>query len=344
MEEITQIEKKDSIKEFIEKAAPYIQKIIANWKKLLIINGIVAVVSSTFLLLFVKNYYDSTITIMPEYGDTGSMLGSLGGLAAFAGINVGEGIPTEIYQNLLSSEDVLKPVIYEKYKSMEFDKKVNLIEYFEIEIKTINEKAPLYLRERDKFLQMVEILNKSVITTSIERATNILTVTVRTEEPILSSEISNNLVKSLDEYVRIKRKSKAKEQRIYIDERVNQVKDSLANVENQLKNFREQNRIVGQSPQLLLEQGRLQRALEIQQTIFVELTKQLELVKLDEIKDTPIINIREQAGVPIKKAGPKRSIFILLILCLSVIISTVWVTHKEKIIEIFVLIKKSTTI
>lgn len=85
MEEITQPEKKDSIKEFIEKAAPYIKKIAANWKKLLIINGIVAVVSAAFLLMFVKNYYDSTITILPDYGAS-SGLGGLSGLAVIGGM------------------------------------------------------------------------------------------------------------------------------------------------------------------------------------------------------------------------------------------------------------------
>jgi len=312
-EEVPTEENKDSIKEFIEKAAPYIKKIAANWKKLLLINGIVAVVAAAILLLFVNNYYDSTITIMPDYGGN-NMFGGLSGLAAMAGINVGETTPTEIYNNILYSESVLAPVIYSKYKTNEYDKPVNLIEYYEIDLKTVSKDDPIDLQKRDKLLQMIEKINKNILTSSVDRLTNILNATVRTNEPSLSSEISNNLVKSLDEYVRTKRKSNAKEQRIYIEERVNQVNDSLTIVENQLKNFREQNRIVAQSPQLLLEQGRLTRALEIQQTIFIELTKQMELVKLEEIKDAPIINIREEAGLPIVKAGPSRVKYLLILL------------------------------
>lgn len=331
MEEIKETEKKDSIKEFIEKAAPYIKILIANWKKLLIINGIVAVVAAAFLLLFVKNYYDSTITIMPDYGSSSSMLGSLGGLAAMAGFSVGEATPTEIYNNLIYSETVLRPVIYAKYHTEEFERPVNLIEYFEIVPKTVSENAPKELQERDKFLQMVEEFNKGLLKSSVDRLTTIMTASIRTNEPALSSEIINNLAESLDDYVRTKRKSNAKEQRIYVEERVKQVKDSLTLVENQLKAFREQNRIVAQSPQLLLEQGRLQRTLEIQQTIFIELTKQLELIKLEEIKDSPIINIKEEAGIPIVKAGPRRSVYLIIIMLISTCLTIVHNLFKEKI-------------
>jgi len=343
-EEIKEPEKKDSIKEFIEKAAPYLKILIVNWKKLLIINGIVAVVSAAFLLLFVKNYYDSTITIMPDYGVNAS-LGGLSSLAAMAGFSVGQTAPNEIYNNLIYSESVLKPVIYAKYKTEEFEKPVNLIEYFEIEPNTVSEEAPKELQERDKFIQMMESFSKNILTSSVDRITTILSVSVRTNEPAMSSEIANNIVKSLDHYVRTKRKSNAKEQRIYIEERVKQVKDSLTIVENKLKAFREQNRIVGQSPQLLLEQGRLQRELEIQQTIFIELTKQMELIKLEEIKDAPIINIREEAGIPIVKAGPSRLKLLVIVLLLTFIFITGYILFLKDIIRnyrkaIFLYLKK----
>lgn len=332
-------EKKDSIKEFIEKAAPYIKIILANWKRLLIINGIITVLSVAFLLLFVKNYYDNTITILPDYGAT-SGFGGLSGLAAMAGINVSEGTPTEIYQNLIESETVLKPVIYKKYKTKEFEDSVNLIEYFEIEVKTASDDAPEEIKKRDKFLQVVEKFNKSILTTNFDRVTSILTATIRTHEPNLSADVANSLAESLDEYIRTQRKTNASEQRVYLEERIGQVKDSLTFVENQLKNFREQNRIVAQSPQLLLEQGRLQRSLEIQQTVFIELTKQMELIKLDEIKDAPIVNIREKAIETVKKTGPSRLKYLIIIMFFIFSGSCLWFIYKVKINEIYSTLRK----
>jgi uncharacterized protein involved in exopolysaccharide biosynthesis len=146
---------------------------------------------------------------------------------------------------------------------------------------------------------------------------------VRTAEPQISSAIANNMVKSLDLYVRTKRKSNATMQLMYIEQRVSQINDSLSIAENALKDFLSNNRVTTQSPQLILEQSRLNRQIQIYQTIVIELIRQLEIARIDEIRDAPIINVQEWAGVPIVKAGPKRRQYVILvfilILCFSIL-------------------------
>ena len=66
--------------------------------------------------------------------------------------------------------------------------------------------------------------------------------------------------------------------------------------------------------------------------MYIELTKQIELIKLEEFKDAPIINIREEAGIPIQKAGPKRSIYLILIFLITVTISFALTILKNDII------------
>ena len=124
---------------------------------------------------------------LPDYGNNGNMLGGLSGLAAIAGINVGEGAPTEIYNNLLYSESVLAPVIYNKYSTAEYRDPVDLIKYFEIEPKYVSNDSPDSLIRRDEFLQMIDKLNGSIVNSSVDRLTSILTISVRTEEPKLSA-------------------------------------------------------------------------------------------------------------------------------------------------------------
>ena len=78
------------------------------------------------------------------------------------------------------------------------------------------------------------------------------------------------------------------------------MKQDLTKAENRLKEFREKNRQV-LSPQLLLEQERLIRDVQINATIYTELRKQFELVKIEEVKNIPIINIMDTARAPAKK-------------------------------------------
>ena len=64
--------------------------------------------------------------------------------------------PTEIYQNLISSETVLQNVIYAKYKTKEFSDSVNLIKYFEMD-ETDDNPA---IQKRKNFLKLYEIFTK----------------------------------------------------------------------------------------------------------------------------------------------------------------------------------------
>jgi len=317
----------EKIQDFIDKFRPYFLKLWNKRKKFLIINGIVLAITLLILLFLVKPYYESTVVILPEYGNKTNMLSQLSGLAALAGVNVGSGAPTEIYQNLVQSESVMAPVIYSKYLTKEYPDSVNLIQYFNIKLEDPNPE----IQKRKRYITVSDLLIKSLISTDVDRMTKILTVKVTMPEAQLSADVVNKLVASLDEYIRTKRKSYAGEQRYYLEKRVEQIKDSLNFCENKLRDFREQNRMITQSPNLLLEQGRLMRNVEIQQNVYIELTKQLELAKIDEIRDTPILNIKENAQNPILKAGPKRVLTLILILFFSVLATATYFLFEDVI-------------
>ena len=95
------------VQRLCKKIKPYKERLWAVRKKFFIANLIVLILAVVFLLFIVKPYYESTVTILPEYGNKSSMLSQLSGLAAIAGVNVGEAAPTEIYQNMITSETVL---------------------------------------------------------------------------------------------------------------------------------------------------------------------------------------------------------------------------------------------
>ncbi len=326
----------ERFKQAVEKWRPILFRLWQKRKQFVYVNAIVLVLTLSYLLFLTHPYFDSAVVILPDYGgSSGSMLSQLSGLASLAGVSVGKGAPTEIYRNLITSESVLTPVIYSKYKTEEFEQPVNLIEYFELEP---DESLPDTLRQRKLFLSIYNNLVKNRITTDVDRMTKILTVTVRMPEAQLSADVVNRLVESLNNYVVTQMKTFASEQRKYLDKRIVQVKDSLALAENKLKEFTEKNRVVSQSPELLLEQQRLMRTVTIKQNVYIELMKQYELVKLQEVKDAPVLNIREKAKNPIKKAGPKRAISLILIMFFSGIFVGVYLMFSENIKEYYLLL------
>jgi uncharacterized protein involved in exopolysaccharide biosynthesis len=315
------------VQQLIEKLRPYILKLWTKRKKLLIINGTVLIITLVLLLFIIKPYFESTVAILPEYGSKSNMLSQLSGLAALAGMRVGEISATEIYQNLIQSESVIGPVIYGKYLTKEYPDSVNLIQYFEIDDKDKNPE----IQKRKRFLEVIKLFTKEHISTDIDRMTKILSVKATMPEAQLSADVVNKLVESLDEYIRTKRRSYAGDQRLYLQKRVEQIKDTLSICEDKLRDFRERNKMITQSPDLLLVQGRLIRNVEIQQNVYIELTKQLELTKLDEIKDIPILNIKEIAQNPVKKTGPNRFSKLILILFFSFLLSGTYILMEDNI-------------
>jgi len=322
----------DKLTDFIIKMKPYAALLWGERKQLVLFNGGVAVVSILVLLFIIKPYYQSTVTILPDFGNKSSdMLSQFSGLASIAGVNMGGDVSTQIYQNLITSEAVLNEVIYKKYQTKEYVQPVDLVEYFEIKP---DASLPDSLQKRKMFLTVYEMLTKGRIATGYELKTKILTVMVEMPESKLAADVANAVVTSLDKYVRTQRKSFATEQRKYLVSRVQQIKDTLTYCEDALKNFREKNRQVAQSPELLLEQNRLMRNVEIQQTIFIELTKQSELVKLAEVKDVPVVNVREYAKDPVTKTGPRRIITLAVVLFFSCICSAGWILRREKVYDV----------
>lgn len=273
--------------------------------------GLITLITIGYSLLL-SNKYRSTAIVLPD--SEGSKMGGLGGLAdlaSMAGVSVGGGKTwVELYPNIITSESVLKNVIYVKFKSKEFKDSVNLIQYLELD----NEDTlKNYDRAQEYLRKALEI--------NVDKKIRILTVSLVSDESQLAADIVNRVLKELDLFIKTKRISNASERREWIENRMKDVRRDLERSENTLKDFRERNRQIAGSPQLLLEQQRLMRDVEINSTIFIELKKQLELAKIDEINTMPIINILDLARQTTIKESPKRSVIVITMFILSLTVS-----------------------
>lgn len=69
---------------------------------------------------------------------------------------------------------------------------------------------------------------------------------------------------------------------------------------------------VGSMPGVGLEYSRKLREVKIQEAMFEQLTKQYEMAKLNEAKDSSSVQVLDEAVVPVKKSKPKRSQIVIL--------------------------------
>lgn len=283
-----------------------------------------ATLISVVAVLLQTNLYTAETSILPE-PDKGKLLGLTGmsDIAAAAGLSVGESPLSRLYPLIIKSARVMQKVIYARYLTSEMGDSTDLIQFWKIDGNS----------EEEKFERALTGLRSRVGVTFDNRLGTVI-VTVEMEASRLAADVANKITKELDLYTRTKRRTSVIVQREFIEQRLQEVEQSLRTAENTLRSFKEKNRRLGDSPQLLLDQGRLEREVQINSTIFIELKKQIEIAKIEETKNMPLVNVLDTARVPIERSSPRRRQIVVTVFVLSLLFATsVVVAHALPVVE-----------
>ena len=271
---------------------------------------IVTTAVSLVLSLIQSNVYTAETSLLPD--PEKSKLLSLGGLseiASAAGLSAGEAPLTRLYPMIIRSDRILSGVIHSKYSVLSRPDSVDLIQCWHLDDRPKDEANDLAL---NTLRSRMDLTFDSRLLTLILR--------VNMEEARLAADVANQITAQLDMYTRTKRRTSATAQREFIEQRVVETQSSLSTAEDRLRTFREKNRRIADSPWLLLEQARLEREVQVNSTVFIELKKQFEIAKIEEIKNIPVANILDSAKVPISRSSPRRTATVLWTFSLSLVI------------------------
>ncbi len=257
---------------------------LAIWVAVTVISAVVS--------LLLPEQYKASATILPSGSSTSS--GLLTQLGSFAGINMPRGETTSnLYPAIIKSRTLLGEVLASPYKNTTYK------DY----LLGDKEATPEALDGVYSFLN-------NTIDVKKDRDTGIIIVSFTYGEAEFTASVANEIIDKLDLYLKFRVNSEVSNQRKMIERRISEVQTVLSSVEEDLIEFREKNRVVELSPSLMISEGRLRRELEINNTIYVELTKQFELVKIEEIGDQQVMNVLDRASVPIYRSYPKRKIIV----------------------------------
>jgi len=302
----------------------FLDVIFKRWK--LIAKICFCVVFLTVVYSLVKSpIYTAEVTVLPpsESGVSGS-LSQLRNVAMQFGLTQGESSLDSplMYKKVLESRELINRVVQREYSSPRDKGKKTLIEIYNLsDVENTEEK--LYLAYK-RLLKSMKI--------KVDNVSMTLTLSIDAYDPQLAADIANVMVEELDKLNQEIRTAKAKSNKNFIKERLEETKKRLRFAEEALKVFREKNRRVEGSPELLIQQGRLKREIELQQEVFITLTREYELAKIQEVKDTPQIYTLSAAKPPIEKSSPKRKRNVMVSGFLSVflgIIAAFILEYKE---------------
>jgi len=249
------------------------------------------------------------------------------GLAAQFGVLIPGGGQSEtnwIYPEIIKSRKLAKKLLALKFK---IDKNTS-------EKKLINILVPQKIQNQRPFHIIEEIASRklrNMIEVSKNIKSGIYTLRITTRVPSFSYQLNNALILELDNLQKSYNKSETMKARLFIEERIIEIKKELNQAEEKLKNFITRNRRMDNSPLLTLEKDRLDREVILLNGIFTTLKQQLETTKIEEVKDSRYISIIDPPSIPIEASGPSKVFLVVISTILSFIFISLYVLFVDYI-------------
>ncbi|HLQ66526.1 MAG TPA: GNVR domain-containing protein [Candidatus Limnocylindrales bacterium] len=137
-------------------------------------------------------------------------------------------------------------------------------------------------------------------------------ILVKHRDPILAADIANKLIEELKRFNSEVRSSRAKGAVVFVEARLDDARNALSLAEDRLTAFNAANARIGNAPELLLQQKRLERNVKLSEDIYALLAKQVELARIQEKKESPVFSVVDPAVPPTRPQRFSLALAVLL--------------------------------
>ena len=318
-----------------------------------------------FMALLTPAQYTSSIVVKPILSDSKSKLGgSLGGLAAMAGISLGgsnsssELHPT-LYPQIVESYSFQKALMQTKLHIAGVEGEMTYENYF------LNHKQSSFLDNVKKYtiglpglilsalkpdkeitvdyptnltlmsqedLKLIGLLSEQ-FSIDINEKGGYVALSATLPEAIASTQMVLRAQNLLQEAIIAHKAKKAKEDLIFIEERFAEKKAEFGKAQQKLAIYRDANRNVNTAI-ALTEVERLESEYALAFSVYSELAKQVETQKIQVKEDTPVFAVLQEAVVPLVQSGKPKSLTLIIWTFLGGIIGIVVVFGKTFIADL----------
>lgn len=311
----------------------------------------VGFIVSILVALLLPKLYKTSFSFFPNSASS-SGLDSVKSVAVSIGLGVGGmGGSEGSYDltNITHSDMIKRKIIRNKFKTVKNIDSLNLVKYWKIgeEGFSLNpidyasdffywilsipkdQKKNILWHEK---LAMKKLSDRYIVNKN--NLTGLITIHVWMEEPELSKNVAEFFISEINEYVSEIEYSNLSKQEGFVETRLFEIQNELTKNEEELKIFRENNRIIS-NPDLKLKEDRLKRDVYINTEVYVSLQQELELLKVRLVGQKDSIYLLDHPQLPAKKDKPKRVLIVLSGLALSIMffISTIVIKHRESFFD-----------
>ena len=278
--------------------------IVKNKESLSIVVIGVAIISTLYVYFIATPYYISTASIIQKK-EQSMMDANVANFSAIAkNLGLG-GIDSKInfyIPDIVNSDMMMKKIIDNKFYSSDSKKEVSLIDYWNLN--EIDDGHEQIFQAKEKLSSLINI-NESIIS-------GLITISIETENPLLSSSIIQFITNEIDDYISTETSKHYESKKNQIEKLKDSYANNLKEAENKLEEFQLNNSNLIDDPTIQLKRERLLRSVEINKELFIFLNLEYEQAKIQEFDNTEKIHVLDNGGPNYHETSPKKLLTIFL--------------------------------
>ena len=327
-------------------------KILANKKLYFKVLPIVFVLSCAYILCIPRTY-TSSLSLAPEMNNSSSLGGTIGSLASSFGFDLGsmetsDAINPMLYPDLMEDNGFIVGLFDIKVVSADGEIKCNYYDYLtkhqdepfwskgigciknlfaekETPIKGSSKSSPYMLSKKQDGI--VEGIRKD-ITISIDKKTAVITITAQAQDPLICKTLADSVKERLQVFITNYRTSKSRIDEEYYKNLATEAKHEYEKARQLYGSYADANTDL-QLASLRSKQEDLENDMQLKYNTYSTMMTQYQAAKAKVQERTPAFTIVKGAAVPVKASGPKRMIFVISMLFLAFIATTLYIAKEE---------------
>jgi len=304
---------------------------VARWRTAVTV-ALGTVALTLALALILPPSYRATASFVTTDGETGPRGGGMSDLAASPGLSGlasqfglgGLRDPSEsplFYEQLLASRELLTRLLSSPFPDPRTDAPADSAKLL----------ALLRIRESDSARALETAIKqlRRKMRVTVDLKTNFVVLTVDARWSQLSADVANRAVSLVSAFNKEQRVSRARARRDFLETRVAAALNELRATEDSQRLFYERNRSWENSPALLVEERRVRRQVETANSLYLSLRQQYETARIDEVNNTPVITVVDQAVPPRRREWPRIGLMLLAALVLGGALGAITAAGRE---------------
>lgn len=322
----------------------------------------IGVIMGLIIAFSIPKEYKTVVKLSPENSQS-NKTGQLGGLAAMAGISLGnssgsDALTIDLYPDIIASSPFLLELVNLPVETKKGNLKISFYEYItkhqKIKWWSYLGSAPfkalawimsLFNSERRYETGIIDPFNltdeqekfihtlRDKITLDVNKKTGVIDISIMMQDPLISATVSDTVLVKLQTYITDYRTRKSKHNLLFCERLFAEAKGSYYKAQKKYAVYVDANKNIV-SASFRTEEERLRNEMSLTYDVYNQMARQLATSKIKVQEQTPIYVVIEPARVITTAVKPSKMMILIGFVFFAGFVSVGWILIKSVLVDL----------